>query len=79
MFLLPAGSYTSERFINLTLFPRGMNEPQDIERAKRARNRIRQNLQDIERKLDHLLLRIREVDTRIYTPRNNQEAEEDNE
>ena len=42
-----------------------MNEPQDLERAVRARKRIRQNLQDIERKLDHLLLRIREADDRI--------------
>ena len=45
-----------------------MNEPQDIERAVRARKRIHQNLVDIERKLDHLLLRIREADERIYTP-----------
>jgi len=42
-----------------------MNEPQDVERAKRARKRIQQNLQDIERKLDHLLLRIRETDDRV--------------
>ena len=42
-----------------------MNELQDIERAIRARKRIRQNLRDIERKLDHLLLRIREADQRI--------------
>jgi len=56
-----------------------MNEPQDIERAKRARKRIRQNLQDIERKLDHLLLRIREVDPRIHTPGRLPEEEEDDE
>lgn len=45
-----------------------MDEPQTIERAIRARKRIHQNLVDIERKLDHLLLRIREADERIYTP-----------
>ena len=44
-----------------------MDEPQDIERAIRARKRIHQNLVDIERKLDHLLMRIREADERIYT------------
>lgn len=43
-----------------------MDEPQTIKRTIRARKRIHQNLQDIERKLDHLLLRIREADERIY-------------
>ena len=42
-----------------------MNEPQNLERTVRARKRIHQNLQDIERKLDHLLMRIREADQRI--------------
>ena len=54
-----------ESFINNALLSSHMNEQRDIERAVRARKRIRQNLQDIERKLDHLLLRIREADDRI--------------
>ena len=54
-----------QSFINNASFSSYMNEPQDLERAVRARKRVRQNLQDIERKLDHLLLRIRESDDRI--------------
>ena len=62
---LLAGNDRMESFINNALLSSHMNEQRDIERAVRARKRIRQNLQDIERKLDHLLLRIREADDRI--------------